>query len=254
MKIIHISDTHTNHHNIAFNKALTQLIHESQPDVIIHSGDFTNIGRKSEVVDFCQWFSKLAIPNKIFIAGNHDRCFDPKYGSDSEFEHPSFDESNPTTPPWLQDILKTYSYDSRNLIYLENSSVIIDGVCFYGTPWTPWYGGDFWAFNYHRQSDKSKEIIKNIPSSIDVLITHGPPSGILDFVVKRGLYDSVGCSELMHAIETKMSNIKLHCFGHIHEGYGQILRLINDSPVLFNNGSTSDIRYQPINPPILIEL
>ena len=54
-----------------------------------------------------------------------------------------------------------------------------------------------------------------IPLDTDVLITHGPPFGILD-----RCYDDqrVGCEELLKAV--KRVKPKLHVFGHIHENYG----------------------------------
>ena len=46
MRIVHISDTHGRHREI-----------EGLPegDVIVHSGDFTNMGTEEEVLDFLNW-------------------------------------------------------------------------------------------------------------------------------------------------------------------------------------------------------
>jgi len=50
---------------------------------------------------------------------------------------------------------------------------------------------------------------------VDVVMTHGPPSSVLD-AVRPG--DHVGCEHLMRAM--RRCKPKLHCFGHIHEGWG----------------------------------
>lgn len=46
-------------------------------------------------------------------------------------------------------------------------------------------------------------------------MTHGPPMGVLD-AVQSG--DHVGCEHLLRAM--RRCKPKLHCFGHIHEGWG----------------------------------
>lgn len=55
-----------------------------------------------------------------------------------------------------------------------------------------------------------------IPSDVDVLITHGPPDGILD---RNRTGSCCGCRELLYRVlEVKP---RLHVFGHIHEAAGQ---------------------------------
>src|SRR5688572_27566488 len=66
LKFVAISDTHCRHLNLKLPKA----------DVLIHAGDVSYLGKKSEVVDFLNWFSNLDYPYKIFIAGNHDFYFE----------------------------------------------------------------------------------------------------------------------------------------------------------------------------------
>jgi len=91
--------------------------------------------------------------------------------------------------------------------------VIIEGVKFYGSPWQPRFFD--WAFNL----DRGEEIKKKwdlIPMDTDVLITHGPPYGILDLTHEG---EKVGCEELMKAVLRVQP--KIHIFGHIHEAYGE---------------------------------
>jgi 3',5'-cyclic AMP phosphodiesterase CpdA len=65
MKILHISDTHGQHH---------QLTDLPSADIIIHSGDITEDGNEEEAFNFINWFCDLPYKHKIFIAGNHDCC------------------------------------------------------------------------------------------------------------------------------------------------------------------------------------
>jgi hypothetical protein len=51
--------------------------------------------------------------------------------------------------------------------------------------------------------------------AVDVMMTHGPPMGILD-ATTRG--EHVGCQHLLRA--ARRCKPVLHCFGHIHEAWG----------------------------------
>jgi hypothetical protein len=98
MKILHLSDTHGQHH------ALKSL---PEADIIVHSGDFTFGGSETEAYDFMNWFCDLPYEHKIFISGNHDMCM---YGADNIEGLPD------------------------NVHYLCNSGIAIDGIKFYGLP------------------------------------------------------------------------------------------------------------------------
>jgi len=79
-----------------------------------------------------------------------------------------------------------------------------------------------------------------IPEGLDVLITHGPPFGILDQVTPGG--EHLGCAELLEAIEEKKPRV--HIFGHIHGGAGTF-----DSGVTrFINAAYLNERYKPLEP------
>ena len=68
-----------------------------------------------------------------------------------------------------------------------------------------------------RAADRRKHWAR-IPEGVDILITHGPPLGILDH--SRGSERREGCPELLEAVlEAKP---RLHVFGHIHAGYGTL--------------------------------
>lgn len=65
MTILQISDTHNRHQ---------QLTNLPVADVIVHCGDFTDMGTEKEALDFLNWFIDLPYPHKVFVVGNHDLC------------------------------------------------------------------------------------------------------------------------------------------------------------------------------------
>jgi Icc-related predicted phosphoesterase len=211
MRIVAISDTHEQHDQLNIPDG----------DVLIHSGDFTYTGKVEAVVSFNAWLGRLPHKYKIIIAGNHDKLF----------------ERNPT----LAESLIT------NAVYLKDSSVDIEGLSFYGSPWTPSFGHG-WAFNANR-GEHIQLYWDKIPEKTDVLITHGPPYGLLDEVPHYNGVENVGCEKLMEEIIYRVKP-KIHIFGHIHEGYGQI-ELYS---VKFVNASTCTGSYMPTNKPIVIDL
>jgi Icc-related predicted phosphoesterase len=121
----------------------------------------------------------------------------------------------------------------------------IEGLKIWGSPITPWFYGDRWAFNKHR-GEEINNVWNTIPNDTDVIITHGPPAKIRDFIPSSREY--VGCSDLLHRIQVIQP--KLVCFGHIHEGYG--LHKIDETT--FVNASICDANYDPTNKPVKIEL
>lgn len=223
MKVVAISDTHGLH---------SQMEHElPEGDLLIHAGDLTNVGRKVEVEDVFNWFKSISnryTHGIVFVAGNHDRSFDSKFNLESQTDKPI----------WLQKLFSTLP---SNIHYLENNSVNINGINIWGSPTTPWFHGDRWAFNRHR-GPEIKEIWDTIPTNTDIVVTHGPVYGKLDFTEYDKLY--VGCFELQKRLyEVKP---KYHIGGHIHEGYG----MTYDENTTYINASTCNLHYEPVNTPI----
>lgn len=207
-----ISDTHTKHSKVG------DLI---GGDIILHAGDIMSSGYSTmEVYDFLMWYDKLnQYKNKVFIAGNHDRVF----------------QNNPDK---LNEIVNGY----KNVNYLMDSSINIDGVKIWGTPWQPWFFN--WAFNVTR-GEEIKKKWDLIPDDIDILIVHGPPHGILDYVPRS--HENVGCEDLTKRIlEVKP---KIVIFGHIHEGYGYLFK----DGVHYINASVLNDRYEVANKPFNFE-
>jgi len=225
MKIILCSDTHGKHNEL--NKDLESLKIDNDNTIFIHSGDCTNVGRPEELTDFLNWFSMLPYKHKIFIAGNHDFCF--------EMITNRVDD----TPIYI-DIEQQFK--NHGVIYLMDQMVEIEGLKIYGSPWQPRFFD--WAFNVNRGDDIAKKW-EAIPKDLDVLITHGPPYGILDSTI-TGM--RVGCEELYKKV-VEVSP-KIHVFGHIHCSYGY--KEFNGTS--FFNASSLGENYEYQNKPILVTL
>jgi len=204
-------------------------------DVLIHSGDFTNVGEPHQVAEFSEWLGKQPHPIKIVIAGNHEISFDVEnYKLLAPWFHRKI---GPVDPVKTKELLK-------NCIYLENSSTEVHGYKVYGSPWSPELWG--WAFNAKRGEEIAK-IWEKIPTDTDILITHGPPHGIMDY--DEISKENEGCEELLKAIKERIKPL-VHVFGHIHEGYG----VFKQDGTTFINAATCDMHYVPNQKPIVFDL
>lgn len=93
----------------------------------------------------------------------------------------------------------------------------------YASPYTPDFNG--YAFAYSKEDDRFNTGAHIVPPNADVIITHGPPlDPVTSYRLEMGRNgEHCGCSKLWTAIER--TRPRLHCFGHIHEGYGsQVVR------------------------------
>lgn len=71
MKILHISDLHFGHHDPALAEGFADDINAQKPDLVVASGDFTQIGTREEFVQAREFLDKLNAP--VFaVPGNHD--------------------------------------------------------------------------------------------------------------------------------------------------------------------------------------
>ena len=177
-----------------------------EADAVVHSGDFCMVGSEREAIDFLNWFCDLPYRHKVFICGNHDDCL---YGADIS---------------GLDD----------NVHYLCNSGIEIDGVRFYGVPM---YMGDC-------ITDRQGRNYAHILDDTDVLVTHSPAYGILDFD------DDInyGSEELLEKISSLQ--LKAHLFGHIHTQHGTV----NQHGIIFSNGAIMNADYSTLSTPNLIEI
>lgn len=214
-RIVCISDTHNRHDEVFVPEG----------DILIHAGDATIRGTEQEAENFLSWFSALPHKHKIFVAGNHD---------------------------WLYEVSNKrarFLTANFNINYLQDSAIEIENLKIYGSPWQPRFFD--WAFNLNRGAEIAEKW-KLIPEDIDILITHGPPHGILDEVSRRYWIENTGCEELRKKIEeiSTLGKLKLHIFGHIHCGYGTA----ENFGVKFINAANCDEEYNPSQLPIVVDL
>jgi Icc-related predicted phosphoesterase len=126
----------------------------------------------------------------------------------------------------------------------------ISGLKFWGSPITPWFNGENWANNKHR-GDEIMETWKLIPKDTDILITHGPAFGHLDYIQNIGR--SGGCEDLRKVIDEIRPKICLS--GHLHFAYGMKEHYYKDeTTTIFSNASICNDNYIVINKPNIIEL
>ena len=98
-----------------------------------------------------------------------------------------------------------------NWIYLEQGVATVEGFKVFGCPWSLPVWGVF-----QRNELELKVKYAQIPEDTDILISHGPPFGILDKVLEG---DNVGSKELLARV-SELKKLKLVVFGHIHESSG----------------------------------
>ena len=211
-----ISDTHAN------QKIRLPDLQEGV-DVAIHCGDLTDGSKIDEYHTTLNFLQTINAPLKLVIAGNHDFTLDtPMHQKKAAEAHRLF-----SIDPALMNREYGDFGEARGLLNNANTS-ISEGIIFldegirhfnlangasltvYASPFTPSTEAD-WGFQYRR--GESHDF--NISSAADIVITHGPPKGVLDMTAskKRG-----GCEQLFAAVAK--AKPRLHCFGHIHEGWG----------------------------------
>jgi predicted phosphohydrolase len=179
MKIVTISDTHSQHLRIPLPAG----------DIIIHAGDCTPRGEAGDIEEFLRWFGDLDYDEKILIAGNHDWDF----------------ERNPHN---YQDLFKSYG-----VTYLNDSGCSYKGLNIWGSPIQPAFCN--WAFNRARTQGQIGKHWDLIPENTDILITHGPPFGIGDLTYYG---DRTGCDMLLKRIELVKPKLHVYGHIHEDRG------------------------------------
>ncbi|KAL1612702.1 hypothetical protein SLS60_000931 [Paraconiothyrium brasiliense] len=189
-----------------------------QSDVLLHCGDLTDDGSPEAIAQAIDAFLKVDAELKLFIAGNHDISLDKEY----YLSEGGTEENH----------LKACSFISNASIrFLEEGThefTLTSGAHFkiFVSPWTPIHGSS--AFQYRSNEDRfngasiTPSWARNvgtetsiIPEGVDIVMTHGPPKFVLD---KTADGSTPGCEHLRRAIARVRP--RLHCFGHVHKGYG----------------------------------
>lgn len=176
-------------------------------DLLLVAGDF---GHTDELE---AWLPTIGLPPERIVAcaGNHD---------------------------WVA-IKKPHAVRQLPWTYLEDQQHVVDGLLIYGTPWTPPFMD--WAFMVPEDALARK--YAEIPEKVDILVSHGPSRGCGD--MPRNTYgqeDGAGSTALRARCD-ELRQLKLHVYGHIHEGRGQ--RGIYRFGGQWTNVSLLDEYYEP---------
>jgi Icc-related predicted phosphoesterase len=190
MKVVAISDIHMD-----FNS------HYIMPDsdLLVVAGDATYLGKQEELYKFFDWLGSQKATHKIFVPGNHD------FGCQKD-EH----------------YYKMRAKDC-GIIMECNGFVRVENKMLFCTAWTPYFYD--WAFN-GTDEEKGDHMGPNLAglwrpaftSEIDLMISHGPPRGILD---KNNKGEHCG-SQILRKLFDQNKAIRNAVFGHIHHSHGRV--------------------------------
>ena len=227
-----ISDTHGRVH-------LPDLLHGHESDLLVHCGDFT-----SGPVDFierdrlCQshresWRELVRALERVrgqfkwvvAVPGNHDQIC----------------EARPERCiREMKDI---------GVHLLINDGVRLGGeLSVWGMPHTTPFGP--WFFQGHTMESYTSRI----PEDTEILVTHGPPHGILDTVRQPGMVSAAARGDHLGSPSLRQRCLDLPLlqavfFGHIHSGHGEH----RENGTLYCNCSILDERYIPAYPPTRVD-
>jgi len=202
-------------------------------DLLIIAGDCTSNDSVAAWNYFFDMVERQDYKHKVMIAGNHDNSCKQWVTSDDS----------------IYDLIE----DKPFISYLCDSEIEIEGLKIWGSPWSNWFP----QVNPHCKAFMAteQELAKKwamIPSDTDILVTHGPPFEVLDWVRRydTGMTDYTGSFSLKDHVIRRVKP-KIHVFGHIHEHGGQIVK---DRGITFVNASIMNERYEPVNKPVRIIL
>lgn len=234
-RILVLSDTHG-------RSIDTSSLNQHGVDVVIHCGDLTEHSKLAEFQATLELLRSLDAPLKLVIAGNHDFTLDPAVFMrklaeaeriavgvlDSDLVEREFGR--------LGEPLQMLQQAEDGIVFLREGTytfTLDNGARLkvYASPYTlsaTTCGEEAWAFQYsgsHRF---------NIDAGTDVVVTHGPPRGIMDMTAEKR---RIGCPDLFAAVAG--SQPKMHCFGHVHSGWGAKLVAwrsdLSDTPSHFSD-------------------
>lgn len=192
MRILHISDTH----------GLPPEPIDKDFDIVVHSGDFMpnrTFGQRLIEEPFQKYWLETNAPRIsplyktkpfLVVPGNHD-----------------YIDAVP--------ILRAAGFDAR---FLADTHLEVEGVTFYGHPWTPEFCGWNWMCKRTEMALRLQSFAELAnQGAVDVLVTHGPMYGVLD---RNQDGERCGCPVLKRAIQDARHSPKALLHGHIHEAKG----------------------------------
>ena len=219
-----LSDTH----DFDFTAGTSQPLQLPTPkaDVLLHCGDLTQVGGVASFKQAVKMLGSINAELKLVIAGNHDLELDKTFWAARRNEDDN--PKNPKNHDLAVETMTGHLAAEAGVTFLTEGTYsfnLKNGAKFsiYVSPYTPTFSN--WAFAYPSHQDRfnapsqvrdgiTSIATSPIPNDIDIIMTHGPPRGILDWCPQG----NVGCPHLLQAI--RRVKPLMHCFGHIHESSG----------------------------------
>jgi Icc-related predicted phosphoesterase len=211
-KICIVSDTHGAHWDLDIPKC----------DILIHCGDWTNLGRYDELMGFNRWVGQIkekGLAGKVVaIPGNHDLGLErfPEVAGDlTNIDH-----------------------------LLIHQGAEVDGLKIWGCPYVP----TFFNWAYMKDEDDLYWIYNQIPVNLDILICHGPPRGHCDWNGR----EHCGSTSMKEVLAHKQP--KYYLCGHIHDSRGvSKIKHYNGKETVVINAASSNPNYAML-PPMILEI
>ncbi|KAK0380704.1 hypothetical protein CLIM01_01984 [Colletotrichum limetticola] len=212
-----ISDTHG-------HTFQPEMMPREPTDVLIHCGDLTQHSKMDEFRQTLGMLKSFKAPLTLVIAGNHDFSLDP-VAFKAKVEEANRIDGAPLEADLLEREYGGYGL-ARKLFTdaKEDGIVLLDEgthevtlangtrLKVYASPYTPSSSSsEGWGFSYNESEGHDFQI----QADTDIVITHGPPRGIMDMSANK---KRIGCSDLFAAVAK--SQPRFHCFGHVHGGWG----------------------------------
>jgi len=141
MRIVTLSDTHTQHHDVKVPEG----------DVLLFAGD-GEFRTALDLINFNDWLSTMKHEHIITIAGNHD----------------FFCERHPN---------EVKQYLTKAIYLKDDQYVLPNGIAVWGSPMTLMFMD--WAF-METEDNLDRYCWSKIPKNTDILLVHGPAYKHLD--------------------------------------------------------------------------
>jgi len=227
IRVLHFSDTHGLHWTIEEDFPLPD------GDIAVITGDFSDGGTDEQIADYVAWLQTISprLHMILIIPGNHDWMY-----TVDAVACGILDPHEVVKTGFMHRKLETYGLPA-NCKVLDHEEVEVMGLRIWGSSWCPWQR--FRCPDQVTPNDDGSKILfetwkqdwghgattphrfGEIPLNIDILLTHGPAEGIMDYI--GGPFSSPksywGASPaLLEAI--KKTKPRMHLFGHLHEQRG----------------------------------
>lgn len=210
-----VSDTHGENADKLDYKSIDGI------DVAIHCGDLTDESKLDEFKTSIQLLKDIKAPLKLVLAGNHDFTLDiPRYKKMLAEKNPPLEQDlvDRVYGPFgaARQLFESEYAKAAGIRFLDEGThhfTLANGtpLTVYASPYTPSLSDSSWGFQYRPQQGHDW----CIDEKVDIVVTHGPPRGILDYTDSK---QRAGSDSLFAAVAR--AKPLMHCFGHIHEGWG----------------------------------